>query len=61
MNNLEVSVGIVDYLQQYNYKKVIESNVKKVTSTLEPTVVDPKTYRQRFRAAIEKYFIGASV
>lgn len=53
-----MSAGIVDYLQQYNYKKLIESNVKKATSTLEPTVVEPETYMKRFKKAMGSYFVA---
>jgi 1-phosphatidylinositol-3-phosphate 5-kinase len=57
----ELVVGIVDYVRTYTWDKKLESWVKE--SALlggagkgEPTIVTPKQYRQRFLAAMERYF-----
>ncbi|VDB86931.1 unnamed protein product [Peniophora sp. CBMAI 1063] len=57
----ELVVGIVDYVRTYTWDKKLESWVKE--SALlggggrgEPTIVTPKQYRQRFIAAMERYF-----
>ena len=52
-------VGIIDYLQLYTVKKMIESNVKRagmIAGQLEPTVIDPSGYRARMLKAMDKYF-----
>ena len=60
--NNELGVGIIDYLQLYNYKRMIESNVKKAGSTItgqaEPTIIGPNKYRDRFICALDRYFVG---
>jgi 1-phosphatidylinositol-3-phosphate 5-kinase len=59
--NNELVVGIVDYIRTYTWDKKLESWVKE-TAFLggagkgEPTIVTPKQYRQRFLAAMERYF-----
>jgi len=43
-----VKVGVIDFLQVYNLKKMVESNVKRagmIAGQLEPTVIDPVKYR----------------
>lgn len=55
-----IVLGIVDYLQLYNYKKMIESNMKKagmIAGQLEPTVISPARYQTRFQKAINSFFI----
>ena len=57
----EIVLGIVDYLQLYNYRKMIESNVKKaamIAGQLEPTVIGPARYQLRFTKALNRYFIA---
>ncbi len=52
-------VGIIDYLQLYTVKKMIESNVKRagmIAGQLEPTVIDPAGYRARMLKAMDRYF-----
>ncbi|TRM61544.1 hypothetical protein BD626DRAFT_631658 [Schizophyllum amplum] len=57
----ELVVGIVDYIRTYTWDKKLESWVKESTflgggGRGEPTIVTPKQYRQRFLAAMERYF-----
>ena len=57
----EIVLGIVDYLQLYNYRKMIESNVKQagmIAGQLEPTVIGPTRYQLRFTKAMNRYFIA---
>ncbi|KAH6916651.1 1-phosphatidylinositol-3-phosphate 5-kinase, partial [Coprinopsis sp. MPI-PUGE-AT-0042] len=59
--NNELVVGIVDYIRTYTWDKKLESWVKESTflggaGKGEPTIVTPKQYRQRFLAAMERYF-----
>jgi 1-phosphatidylinositol-3-phosphate 5-kinase len=54
-------VGIIDYIRQYTWDKHVETWVKSSgilpgTSKQEPTVISPKQYMKRFRAAMETYF-----
>jgi len=56
--NKTVRVGIIDYIQQYTFKKVMESAVKSATSTEDPTIISPDAYKKRFRLAMDKYFIA---
>eukprot|EP00510_Aplanochytrium_minuta_P000446 CAMPEP_0184008540 /NCGR_PEP_ID=MMETSP0954-20121128/2038_1 /TAXON_ID=627963 /ORGANISM="Aplanochytrium sp, Strain PBS07" /LENGTH=989 /DNA_ID=CAMNT_0026287677 /DNA_START=524 /DNA_END=3493 /DNA_ORIENTATION=+ len=54
-------IGIVDYLQLYNYKKIVESSVKRaamLAGQLEPTVIEPSSYRNRFLRSMDQYFIS---
>jgi len=51
-------VGIIDYIQQYTIEKELESYIKQTVSNLKPTIIGPDLYKQRFRTAIDKYFVG---
>jgi len=51
-------VGIIDYIQQYTIEKELESYVKQAVSKVVPTIIGPDLYKQRFRNAMDKYFIG---
>jgi len=56
-----IKAGLIDFLQLYNYKKMLESNVKKagmIAGQLEPTVIDPSRYRARLMKAMNRYFLG---
>ena len=56
-----LTLGIIDFIRQYTWDKQVESWVKK-TGILgggagkEPTVISPKQYCRRFRAAMSSYF-----
>ncbi|KAH6584823.1 hypothetical protein BASA61_007191 [Batrachochytrium salamandrivorans] len=57
----ELVVGIVDFIRTFTWDKKLESLVKE-TGFLggggkEPTVVTPRQYKNRFREAMEKYFL----
>ncbi|CAK9099379.1 1-phosphatidylinositol-3-phosphate 5-kinase FAB1A (Phosphatidylinositol 3-phosphate 5-kinase) (FYVE finger-containing phosphoinositide kinase) (PIKfyve) (Phosphatidylinositol 3-phosphate 5-kinase type III) (PIPkin-III) (Type III PIP kinase) (Protein FORMS APLOID AND BINUCLEATE CELLS 1A) [Durusdinium trenchii] len=56
-----IKLGLIDFLQEYNYKKMIESSVKRagmLAGQLEPTVIDPGAYRSRFLRALDRYFVA---
>ncbi|KNC51190.1 uncharacterized protein AMSG_06541 [Thecamonas trahens ATCC 50062] len=57
----ELTVGIIDYIRQYTWDKHLESWVKS-TGILggggkRPTVISPHQYKERFRRAINRYFV----
>nr|KAJ3421474.1 1-phosphatidylinositol-3-phosphate 5-kinase [Polyrhizophydium stewartii] len=57
----ELVVGIVDFIRTFTWDKKLESWVKE-TGILggggkEPTIVTPRQYKNRFREAMEKYFL----
>jgi len=55
----QLLLGLIDFLQLYNVKKMIESNVKRagmIAGQLEPTVIDPSGYRSRMLRAMDNYF-----
>ena len=54
-------VGIIDYIRQHSWDKHVETWVKSAGllpggNKQEPTVISPKQYMKRFRAAMEQYF-----
>ena len=53
-----VRVGIIDYIQQFTIDKVVESYVKSTLTREDPTIIAPEQYKQRFRFAMDKYFIA---
>jgi 1-phosphatidylinositol-3-phosphate 5-kinase len=56
----ELVVGIIDYLRQYTWDKQIETGVKslgKIAGQGAPTVISPRSYKRRFRLAMERYFM----
>ena len=59
-HNKEIIVGIIDYIRQYTWDKRLESQVKSVgmiAGKATPTVISPDSYKTRFRAAIDRYFM----
>jgi 1-phosphatidylinositol-3-phosphate 5-kinase len=58
--NKELVIGIVDFIRTFTWDKKLESWVKE-TGLLgggkEPTIVTPKQYKNRFREAMERYFL----
>jgi len=55
----QTRVGIIDYIRQYTIDKQIESLVKAhgiIGPSGEPTVIEPKLYRDRFKKWMDKYF-----
>ncbi len=57
-------VGIVDFVRTYTWDKKLESWVKESGilggGGKEPTIISPKQYKERFREAMEKYFLEVS-
>lgn len=58
----ELVVGIVDFVRTYTWDKRLENLIKDAPllgglgNKNEPTIVTPKSYKVRFRAAMERYF-----
>jgi len=56
----ELVIGIVDFIRTFTWDKKLESWVKE-TGLLgggkEPTIVTPRQYKNRFREAMERYFL----
>ncbi|XP_041986997.1 1-phosphatidylinositol 3-phosphate 5-kinase [Aricia agestis] len=50
-------VGIIDYIRTFTWDKKLEHLVKKNLGSGQPTVVSPEQYRERFCAALRKYFL----
>jgi 1-phosphatidylinositol-3-phosphate 5-kinase len=58
--NHELVVGIIDYMRQYDIIKKMErmgKSVGMIAGQAEPTVIQPPNYRNRFQAAMERYFM----
>ena len=55
----EIYVGIIDYMREYDMKKQLEFLAKSTVAGRgqQPTVVDPNKYKERFRAAMNNYFL----
>ncbi|KAG8691259.1 1-phosphatidylinositol-3-phosphate 5-kinase [Ceratobasidium sp. 423] len=57
----ELVIGIVDFIRTYTWDKKIENLMKETVLGSAnkgegPTIVTPKLYKERFRAAMEQYF-----
>lgn len=58
----KVRFGIIDYVQQYTLDKIFESKFKNIVYGGEvPTIVDPEKYKQRFKRAMKRYFVGMCI
>ncbi|KAL1464236.1 hypothetical protein WDU94_003902 [Cyamophila willieti] len=60
--NMELVVGMIDYIRTFTWDKKIETMVKK-SGLLGgqgklPTIVSPEEYRKRFQSAMDRYFLG---
>ncbi|KAI8823387.1 uncharacterized protein EV422DRAFT_611449 [Fimicolochytrium jonesii] len=57
----ELVVGIVDFIRTFTWDKKLESWVKETAflggGGKEPTIVSPRQYKNRFREAMERYFL----
>jgi hypothetical protein len=55
----EIVVGIIDYIRRFTWDKQVESWVKSgITGKgKNPTVISPDQYKNRFRAAMQSYFL----
>lgn len=54
-------VGIIDYLQKYDFKKVVESNFKRLFHNDKASAVDPKLYGYRMRSFLGKNFLNVEI
>ena len=46
------TVGIIDYILRFNSKRWMESHMKELVGTEEPTIIKPDPYKVRFRENI---------
>ncbi len=56
----QLVLGIIDYLRLYTLDKMAEETVKSVGMVLgkaAPTIQNPRAYKQRFREAMDGYFM----
>ncbi len=54
-----IRLGIIDYIRKYTWDKQLEHVGKVIINRLQvPTIVNPVNYKERFKEAIDKYFIG---
>jgi hypothetical protein len=58
-DNNDLVVGIVDYIRQYTWDKHLETWLKASFGPQEtnPTIISPKLYKERFRKAMDRYFV----
>jgi len=54
----KIRIGIIDYVQMFTLEKQLESLLKESVSREEPTIISPELYKNRFRTAMDKYFIA---
>jgi hypothetical protein len=53
-----VRMGIIDYLREYTWDKKVENVAKKISKGgATPTIVNPGDYRERFKKAMNRYFM----
>jgi hypothetical protein len=58
-NIKSIRVGIIDYVRKYTWDKQLEHVGKIIINRLQvPTIVNPVNYKERFKEAIDDYFIG---
>ena len=56
-----IKIGLIDYLSKYTLYKQIESLSKRITHNLiQPTIIDPTSYRERFITEMNNHFISIS-
>ena len=54
-----IRLGIIDYIRKYTWDKQLEHVGKVIINRLQvPTIVNPINYKERFKEAVDKYFIG---
>jgi Phosphatidylinositol-4-phosphate 5-kinase len=57
LKDRKISLGIIDYMQQYTFDKVIENKYKEIIRSQVPTITNPNQYKIRFREQIlNNYF-----
>lgn len=53
-----IRMGIIDYLREYTWDKKVETVAKKISKGgATPTIVSPEEYRERFKKAMNRYFM----
>ena len=58
--NNSIRAGLIDYMRQYTFDKMLEHSVKYVVNAgLQPTIANPEVYKKRFQQAIDNYFVGS--
>jgi len=60
--NQKLIVGIIDYIRVYTWDKRLETGVKSVgliAGQQTPTIISPHNYKQRFRLAMDRYFMSS--
>jgi hypothetical protein len=59
LNIKTIRVGIIDYVRKYTWDKQLEHVGKIIINRLQvPTIVNPVNYKERFKEAIDNFFIG---
>ena len=54
-----IRVGVIDYARKYTWDKQVEHMGKSLmVGQGGPTIVNPQYYKDRFKEAIDSYFIG---
>jgi 1-phosphatidylinositol-3-phosphate 5-kinase len=58
----ELVVGIIDFMRQYTWDKLLETLVKASgilggPKNISPTIIHPSQYKNRFRKAMSRYFL----
>ena len=54
-----IRFGIIDYLQMYNFNRFVESKFKRAINLgTRPTIIDPKSYAERFCTFSANYLVG---
>jgi hypothetical protein len=58
-NVKSIRVGIIDYVRKYTWDKQLEHVGKVIINRLQvPTIVNPVNYKERFKEAMDDFFIG---
>lgn len=58
--NMELVVGIIDFMRQYDILKQMErvgKSLPMVVGSEAPTIIQPPLYKARFTNAMERYFM----
>ncbi|CAD8148894.1 unnamed protein product [Paramecium octaurelia] len=57
--NNQIKLSIIDYLQCYDFMKKMETTLKTAMNLgIDPTIIKPAEYQDRFIKAMQKYFMG---
>ena len=60
INSVFQFLNSIDYLRTYTWDKAVEEQAKSIGMVIgkqAPTIQRPKNYKQRFREAMERYFM----